>query len=54
MIGKNETMAIIALGIGMMYFKDNDAPDLNRDGVTDNSDKMWLLVGAVALYFYFN
>lgn len=50
----NEKMAVLALALGYMYFKNNDTPDFNNDGVTDGVDKMWLAIGAIVVYLYLN
>jgi hypothetical protein len=50
-INSKESMALVALGIGLLVLRDNNY-DINRDGTKDDMDKgLILLVGALAFFY---
>ena len=50
-ITTKETVAIVALGLGLLYLRDNNH-DVNRDGVKDNMDKAYILLAGAAVFFF--
>lgn len=52
-ISRKETMALAALGIGLLVLKDRNW-DANMDGTKDDTDKgIILFVGAIAVFWLF-
>jgi hypothetical protein len=50
-IDKKETTLLIALGLGLLYLKNNNH-DISMNDVTDENDKgLIIFVGALALFF---
>ena len=50
-IDKKETTLLIALGLGLLYLKNNNH-DISMNEVTDENDKgIIIFIGALALFF---